>query len=63
MPKPTPKQKKLNPFTKRNLLQARVDNEEFRLVLTKARMFTDGNVSDFVREAVLNYRNVRKVER
>jgi hypothetical protein len=63
MSKTPPKQKKLNPFTKRNLLQARVDNEEFRLVLTKARMFTDGNVSDFVREAVLNYRNVRKVER
>jgi uncharacterized protein (DUF1778 family) len=55
------KKKKQNPYTKRNLIQARVDTEEFREILTKAELYTKGNVSDFVRMAALNYRNPRKV--
>lgn len=56
----TPK-KKLNPYSKRNLVQARLDHEDFQAVLTKAQMFTNGNVSEFVRLAAINYRPIKKV--
>lgn len=53
--------KKQNPYTKRNIIQARVDTEEFREILTKATMYTKGDVSKFVRMAVMNYRPTKKV--
>jgi len=55
------KEKKLNPYTKRNKLEARVDNEELQVILTKARLYCGGNLSEYVREATLNYRPVKKV--
>jgi uncharacterized protein (DUF1778 family) len=53
--------KKLNAFTKRGLIQARVNNDDMREIVTKAQMYTKGNVSDFVRLAALNYRPLKKV--
>ena len=55
--------KKLNPYTKRNRIEARVDNEELREILTKARLYCGGNLSLYVREAVLKYKPVKKVSR
>jgi uncharacterized protein (DUF1778 family) len=52
--------KKLNAFTKRGLIQARVNNDDMREIVTKAQMYTKGNVSDFVRLAALNYRPLTK---
>lgn len=57
----TAEKKKQNPYTKRNLIQARVDTEEFREILTKAQLYTGGDVSKFVREAVLNYKATKRV--
>ncbi len=47
--------------TKNNLVQARVTKNEFGSIVEKAIVYTGGNVSDFVREAVLNYRPLKKV--
>ncbi len=52
--------KKQNPYTKRNLIQARVDTDEFREILTKARVYHAGDVSKFVREAALNYKPIKR---
>lgn len=52
--------KKLNPYTKRSLIQAKVNTEELQMIITKARMFTDGNVSEFVRLAALNYKPIKR---
>ncbi len=49
-------ERKQNPYTKRNLIQARVDAEEFRLILIQAQIHTDGDLSKFVRMAALNYK-------
>ncbi len=55
------KKKPNNPSTKRNLVQARIDLADFQEVLMKAQMHTKGNVSDFVRMAVLNYKPLKKI--
>lgn len=52
--------KKLNPYSKRNVVQFRVDTEEMRSIITKAIMYTDGNVSEFARQAALNYKPIKK---
>ncbi len=54
--------KKLNPYTKRGLIQAKVDNDELQVIVTKASVYTKGNVSEFVREAALNYRPIKKAD-
>jgi len=53
--------KKQNPYTKRNLIQARVDTAELQEILTKAHLYTSGDISKFVRMAALNYKPPRKV--
>ncbi len=59
-----PKQKrKANPFTKKNLMQFRADNEEANAIHTKAVMFAGGVVSEFLREAALNYKPIKRVSK
>lgn len=58
--KETVEQKKLNPYTKRNIIQARVDNEDFQIITEKAFVYCGGDISKFVRLACLNYRPLRK---
>ncbi len=53
--------KKLNPYTRRNVVQTRVDSEEFREILTKAKVYTNGDVSKFVRLAVMEYKPLKRV--
>ncbi len=52
---------KVNVWAKKGLLQARVDNADYAAVLEKAAIYTKGNLSNFVREACLNYRPLKKV--
>lgn len=56
------KKKKQNPYSKRGLIQARVDTKELQTIITKATMFCDGNVSDWIREAAINYKPITKVK-
>lgn len=58
MPK---QQKKSNPYTKRTVIQARVDNDELRQIVEKAIMYCDGELSEFIRLACLSYRPLKKV--
>lgn len=53
--------KKANPYTKNNRINLRLGNEEMQLVHTKAVMFSGGVISEFVREAVLKYKPIKKV--
>ena len=53
-------EKKLNPYSKRGLVQARVDNEEMKIISDKAIIYCDGDLSKFVRLACLNYRPLKK---
>lgn len=46
---------------KPNRVQARVSLEDFQLILIKARLYTKGDVSKFVRMAVMNYKPIKKV--
>lgn len=55
--------KKLNPYARRTLIQARVNNEEMQEILTKALLYSKGNVSNYIRLAALNYRPVKKGEK
>lgn len=48
--------KKLNPYTKKNLIQSRVDDEDLKVIETKARLYTASNMSEYVRLACLNYK-------
>jgi uncharacterized protein (DUF1778 family) len=59
----TEKKKKQNPYTKRNRINFRVDNEELREILTKAQLYHGGDVSEFVRDAALKYKPTKKVAR
>lgn len=52
--------RKPNPYTKRNLIQARLDNDELNIVHPKAVVYCGGNMSEFVRLAVLNYKPLKK---
>lgn len=52
----TKKPKPPNPYTKRNRIIVRADNEEFQRILTKAAAHGHkDNLSDYAREAMLNY--------
>ena len=48
-------------YIKRGLVQARLDNTDYREVVTKANIYTKGNVSEFVRQAVLGWRPLKRV--
>jgi hypothetical protein len=54
--------KRLNPYTRRGLIQARVDNEEMQSIITKALVYCKGDVSKFIRMACLNYRPVKNTK-
>lgn len=53
--------KKPNAYTKRGLVQARLNNDDYREVLNKAQVYTKGNVSEFVRQAVVGWRPLKRV--
>lgn len=48
--------KKINPYTKNGLVQCRVDNDDMKIIVDKATIYTEGDLSKFVRMACLNYR-------
>jgi hypothetical protein len=54
--------KKQNPFVKRNLIQARVDNDDMKVIIEKAFVYCGGDLSKFVRMACLNFKSVTKVK-
>lgn len=60
---PAKAKKKLNPYSKRTIIPFRVDNDELQQILTKAQLYTKGNVSDLLRVAVETYRPVKRVTR
>lgn len=51
------------PYTKLSLIQTRVNNKQLQEIVTKAHLYAEGNMSEYVRLACLNYRPIRKVER
>lgn len=53
-------EKKQNPYARRGLIQARVNNDEMQVILEKALVHTKGEISDFVRLACLNYKPLTK---
>lgn len=57
------KKKKEKKVIKSTLVQARLDGPQMQEVVNKAFVYSKGNVSAFVREAVLNYRPLKKVLR
>lgn len=48
-------------YVRNSLVQTRLNNEEMREVLTKAQVYTRGNVSAFAREALLGFRPLKRV--
>lgn len=52
--------RKPNPYTKRNLVQCRVDNEELNEIFTKAQVYSAGNISEYLRLAVLSYKPLKR---
>ncbi len=54
--------KRQNPYTRRNTIQSRVDNKELQEIFTKARLYSNGNISEYVRLAALNYRPINRKE-
>ncbi len=54
------RQKPPKAYAKVAIVQARLDNAEFKIVHDKAVVYQKGNVSAFVREALLNYRPLKK---
>lgn len=52
--------KKQNPYLKKHMIQARVDAEDMREILTKSLYYCAGDLSSFVRMACLNYKPRKK---
>lgn len=48
--------KKQNPYAKRTIIQARVDNEDMQIITTKAFAYCEGNMGEFIRRACLEYK-------
>ncbi len=48
-------------YTKKQIVQTRVTTEDLREILAKAALYSQGNVSDFIRMAALNYRPIKRV--
>ena len=62
MPK-TKKKTSSNPNLRKNQMQFRTDDEETRTINTKAVMYNKGKLSDFLRDAAINYKPIKKVSR
>lgn len=63
MAKAKKKDKEPKRYVKNNLLQARVDLDDFKIALTKAALYTKGNLSEYVRKACIEYKGpIKKVE-
>jgi hypothetical protein len=56
------KTKKIKPYIKRGLIQARVTNAEMVEVVNKATIYAGGNLSEYVRIACLKYRPLNKTK-
>lgn len=52
-----------NPRARNSVVQTRVNNEELHAIHVKAHAHTQGDISKFMREAALNYKPIKKVER
>ena len=48
--------KPVNPYTKRGLIQARVNNEQLQQIVTKAFIYCGGDISKYVRLACLEFK-------
>ncbi len=55
--------KKIKAYTRRGLIQARVNVEDMREIFAKSVLYAKGNLSEYVRMAALNYRPTKKVEK
>lgn len=55
-----PKQKV---YTRNKQLPCRVNDDEMRHIIASAKKYTDGNVSEFVRTAALNFKPTIKNKR
>lgn len=53
--------KKIKPYVRRGLIQARINAEEMQEIMTKAHLYSKGNISNYVRLACLGYRPIKKV--
>ncbi len=49
-----------NPYARKILIALRLNPDEMRMVLSKAQAFNGGNVSEFVRHSVLNFKLDKK---
>jgi len=54
--------KKQNPAIRSGLVQSRVNVNEMQEIVTKAHMYSNGNLSNYVRLACLNFRPIKKVK-
>lgn len=45
-----------NPYARKIPLPCRVNTDEMKQILARAHKYTGGNVSEFVRDAVLNWK-------
>lgn len=45
-----------NPYSKKIRIQARLNNEEMQIVMSKALLYFNGSISELVRDATLNYK-------
>ena len=52
--------KKVKPYTRRGLIQARVSVSDMQEIITKSLLYTKGNVSEYIRLAAINYRPTKK---
>ena len=52
--------KKVNPYIRNGLIQARVGVKEMQGILAKSVMYSKGNVGAFIRLACLNYKPPKK---
>jgi len=52
--------KKLNPYARRNTIQARVDEEELREITKKAQSYFDGDISRLIRESLRAYKPAKR---
>jgi hypothetical protein len=52
--------RKPNPYTRKSLVQARVNNEELAEILKRALYYCDGDLAKYARLAMLNYKGPKK---
>lgn len=49
-----------NPFARKILVASKVNPDEMRVIVSKAHGNTKGNLSEWIREAALNYKRPSK---